>query len=231
MNNVHLEPFEIIPCAIPNDKRFHNLCGLKFGRLTVVEFVGRRRNVFYWSCLCECGNTHYAASDNLKYGRTSSCGCLRKEVSSKNHRVHGLSDAPEAYVWSSMKARCYNQNTPNFFRYGGRGIRICESWLSDFTSFYRDMGPRPSPKHSLERRDNNGHYEPSNCYWATVGQQARNRRSNVNLTFNGVTMCCMDWDDHLGFLRATVKNRLKRGWTVERALTEPLKRRTKITPP
>lgn len=199
---------------------------MRFGRLKVIRLAGRtgphgsrHRWSYYWECVCDCGNTTYATAGTLKH--EGSCGCLRKEVATKRHTVHGLGYTPEWYVWSSMKARCYNPNHISFCRYGERGIRVCASWISDFSTFYRDMGPRPSPKHSMERRDNNGHYEPSNCYWATVKQQARNRRTNVNLTFNGVTMCVLDWDYHLGLGPETVRQRLKRGWTVEKALTTP----------
>lgn len=222
----HIDPAKIIPCAIPVSKRFNNVAGMRFGRLKVTRFAGRatsRQGWYYlWECCCDCGNTIYAAAHNLKSGKTASCGCLNKEVASRTHTVHGLRDSPEWHVWCSMKARCYNPKTKNFFRYGGRGIRVAASWLAEFAAFYRDMGPRPSPHHSLERRDNNGNYEPSNCYWATAKQQARNRRSNVNLEFNGVTMCALDWDEHLGFRKETVRNRLNLGWTVERALTTPI---------
>lgn len=224
----HTDPAKIIPCEIPVGKRFNNIAEMRFGRLKVIRLAGRtatRMGWYYlWECLCDCGNTIYAAANNLKAGRTSSCGCLSKEVASKTHKVHGLRNAPEWYVWSSMKARCYNPNNQRFDRYGERGIRVCDSWLAEFAAFYRDMGPRPSPKHSLERRDNNGNYAPSNCYWATAMQQARNRSSNVNLCFNGVTMCCLDWDAHLGFRKETVRNRLNLGWTVELALTTPINR-------
>lgn len=223
----HIDPARIIPCALPSGKRFNNVSGMRFGRLEVLRLAGRTASrmdwCYLWECRCVCGATTYSTSANLKSGTTASCGCLKKEMVSKAQTVHGLSNTPEWDVWIGMKTRCYNTNVKHFCRYGGRGIRVCDSWLSDFEAFLNDMGPRPSPKHSLERRDNNGNYEPSNCYWATASQQARNRRSNVNLNFNGVTLCYQGWDDRLGFLSGTVRRRLKDGWTIEQALTTPVR--------
>lgn len=115
-----------------------------------------------------------------------------------------------------MMERCRNPKADRYFHYGGRGIKVCDSW-HDFAKFLADMGERPSPKHSIERRDNNSGYSPDNCYWATLGEQARNKRTNVMLTFNGETKCRRDWVIQLGIKESTLRDRLKAGWSVEEA--------------
>lgn len=217
MNNVHLEPLEIIPCAIPSNKRFINLTGLHFGQLTVNALVGRRTvngiNYYYWLCKCNCGRSTLVISSNLRSRATSSCGCGLKR----------LPQVPELTVWRGMKDRCENPKHTSFHCYGGRGIKICGTWSNSFESFYRDMGPRPSPRHTIDRIDSTRDYTPDNCRWATIIEQNRNRRGVLKITFRGQTMCASAWDDFLGFKRRTVQLRLYHGWTVERALTEPIR--------
>ena len=134
---------------------------------------------------------------------------------------NGRSHRPEYSNWSAMKARCLNPNHKNFKQYKGRGIKVCERWRNSFDNFYADMGPKPSPKHSIERRDNDGDYEPSNCFWATQAEQRRNQRNNRLLTFDGKTQCLIDWAAETGISRQAIYRRLKRGWDVQKALTIP----------
>ena len=126
-------------------------------------------------------------------------------------------------TWSAMKARCKNPATIHYADYGGRGITVCERW-EKFENFLADMGPRPTPAHSLERKDVNRGYEPDNCAWVTWREQARNTRRTVHVTLNGRTQCLQDWAHELGINPNTVRRRLELGWGYERALTEPLKR-------
>lgn len=133
--------------------------------------------------------------------------------------THGKCGSRIHNVWRGIKSRCENPNSPCFHRYGGRGISLCAAWQS-FDQFYADMGDVPDGM-SIERIDNEGNYEPGNCRWATVREQSRNRRSNVVLTHAGRTMCVKDWANTLGIPRTTLKNRLREGWSVERALTTP----------
>jgi hypothetical protein len=121
-----------------------------------------------------------------------------------------------------MKKRCLNPSRPNYKYYGARGIRVCDRWLHSFEKFFEDMGPRPAPGYSIERRDNDGDYTPENCYWATWSQQARNTRRSRVITFNGETKILSEWADATGIPANTLCKRLSRGWSVERTLTTPV---------
>lgn len=123
---------------------------------------------------------------------------------------------PEYQAWASMKHRCTNPNNKRWPRYGGRGIRVCEEWMS-FENFFADMGPRP-PGMSLDRIDNDGNYEPANCRWASVEDQNRNRSNVIHLTHEGETLCVAEWT-RLGLGKNTIYARLQRGWSVEEALS------------
>ncbi len=132
---------------------------------------------------------------------------------------HGMTGSLEYSSWQNMKARCTNPNNPRFPDYGGRGVKVSEHWLHDFAAFFADMGPIPSPEHSIDRfPDKNGNYEPGNCRWATETEQQQNRRSNHLLTFRGETLCIAEWSRRLNLTRRTIRLRLARGWTVEQTL-------------
>jgi len=128
--------------------------------------------------------------------------------------------SPEERCWLKMMQRCGNPKQVGYHNYGGRGIKVCDRWHK-LSNFIADMGPRPSPKHSIERRDNNGDYTPSNCKWATRHEQHRNMRRNVWLTLDGVTLCLKDWARSTGMDQMTIKGRLRRGWSVRDTLTLP----------
>lgn len=138
-------------------------------------------------------------------------------------RTHGMSDTPEYGVWSRMIDRCENPNIHNYDRYGGRGIKLCEAWRADFTAFYRDMGPRPSPRHSIERDDVDLDYAPSNCCWATAREQANNRSNNRMVTYHGEEMTLAEAVRSAGEVVEfhTARKRLNRGWEVARAVETP----------
>jgi hypothetical protein len=126
-------------------------------------------------------------------------------------------------IWVMMKQRCHNPRCKDYPNYGGRGIRVCSRWINSFANFLKDMGERP-PGMQLDRLDNSGDYEPSNCRWATFSQQARNRRSNVVITFRGRSMVLTDWAKELGINWGTLKGRINRGWSVARVLSTPVER-------
>ncbi len=142
-------------------------------------------------------------------------------------KAAGLSRSPEYRAWQHMKSRCSNPRHHQYPRYGGRGIRVCARWLASFADFLDDMGPRPSPRHSLERRDNDGPYCPENCTWATAVQQMRNRR---NTRFVTVTMPLAAWAEQAGLRYHTFLRRLDRGMAPATALTKPLANRGRTAP-
>lgn len=194
--------------------------GTRFGILTVTH-LSDRRNRFgqrLWECLCDCGNATYLTGGALRSGNTKSCGCNLIP----SHTTHGMAYSPEYKAWMMIKERCFDPNCENWERYGGRGITICPEWADDFSAFLAHVGRRPRPSDSIERIDNDGNYEPGNVKWATKKEQARNRRSNVLLTYNNETMTLIEWSERTGFSHATISQRLRRGMTVEQALTTPL---------
>lgn len=132
---------------------------------------------------------------------------------------HGRSRTPIYGVWKGMRSRCYRASDIAFARYGGRGIKVCSQWRKSLSVFIRDMGERPSNRHTIERIDNAGNYTPSNCKWATYTEQSRNRRTNVNLRFKGKTLCAKDWALITVISKRTICGRIARGWGVSRALT------------
>ena len=199
-----------------------DLAGQMFDRLTVMQESGKdTRGETLWMCKCECGNIVNVLSSNLRTGHTKSCGCRRSDKGVGNYK-HGMYGTSIYEVWSAMIQRCTNEGHAYYYRYGGRGIKVCVRWLK-FENFYKDMGDKPDG-FTLERINNNGDYCKDNCKWVTVKEQTHNRETTVNITFNGKTQCVAAWEDELGFKHGTLWMRIyKYNWPVEKAMTEPLK--------
>lgn len=163
--------------------------GSCFGRLTVVEQLRKRKKQrIRWLCSCSCGGEAVITTSNLRgyhgYEGTKSCGCLQKEAIARQIGVpkkHGMSNSPEYNSWQQMKVRCLNPNSTAWSRYGGRGIVVCPEWIDSFEAFFDEVGPKPSPAHSLDRIDVNGNYEPGNIRWATPKEQRANRRHQTRV--------------------------------------------------
>lgn len=200
-----------------------DLTGLPFGRLTALTRVPES-GLSRWICDCACGTTGIIvlASNLLRGNNTQSCGCLRKEVTTRRMYKHGMANTPEHKTWWNMRHRCLEPENHTYPRYGGRGITICDSWKDSFEQFFSDMGPRPSPKHTLERKNNSLGYSKDNCVWETRQVQVRNMRSNRLLTYNGKTQCIAAWTEELRLPQCLISSRLQRGWSIERTLTTPV---------
>lgn len=198
-----------------------DLSGQKFSRLTVLYSKRIDNRKSKWLCLCECGEYTYVSSNSLTSGTTKSCGCKKREFIIDFKTKHGLSRSPEYGIWLAMKSRCSDVKHISYKNYGGRGILVCEEW-EDFNTFILDMKPRPSPKYTLERVDNNKGYSPENCVWATRVMQLRNTRRNNMITHLERTQCLSAWADEFGIKYSLLRHRLKRGWSISDALSEPV---------
>jgi hypothetical protein len=201
---------------------YSHVVGLSFGELTVIEPLGVADKML---CRCSCGKNKTARLSHLRYGSVKSCGCLLKTVPPKVHGKHLLGGTKEYKVWNSMVQRCTIPSHHAFALYGGRGINVCDRWLGDdgFVNFLDDMGPKADGL-SLDRVDNEKGYDKNNCRWTSTKTQNNNRSNNVRLTANGKTMTMAEWSAEMGFAKNTISERLKRGWSVERAINEPKRR-------
>lgn len=197
--------------------------GATFGRLTVLAFAMRHARRAHWSCRCDCGTVVIADAYDIKAGHTRSCGCLRSEVTKAIFTTHGGRRTPEYRSWMSMLQRCLNPRVRNYPDYGGRGVTVCERWRGQngAAHFLADMGPRPSPAHSLDRTDNSKGYEPGNCRWATRVEQGSNKRNNRLLEVKGETATISEWARRTGKRRKTIDMRLLLGWPVDEAVLLP----------
>lgn len=198
--------------------------GARFGHLTIIEDLGlqfadkcNRRTV---KVRCDCGSIRIVTLKQLKAGNNKSCGCTR----SSSHIRHGHTakgkTSPTYHIWASMIKRCTNPNSHDWGLYGGRGIMVCSEWAL-FENFLTDMGEKPEGL-TLDRIDPNGNYCPENCRWATLSEQARNKRNSFKITFKGITLPLFDWAERLGLKPTCLQQRLgKLGWSIEMALTTP----------
>lgn len=204
---------------IPKQPKYERLQSKKFGRLKVKEFKGiNDKRQAEWRCECSCGNQTTVTTANLKFGKVKSCGCLQEDRATK----HNMSGTRPYRIWLGMKSRCDNPDAWNYERYGGRGISYVDRWKS-FENFWADMKDGYSDDLTLERIDNNKDYGPDNCKWATVKEQARNKRNSVKLTYNGKTLNASEWAEKLGIPLKAIYARVNQGWDDKKTLATPIK--------
>lgn len=179
--------------------------GNKYGKLTPIEVIEKNKHgLLLYNCLCDCGNIKVVGSRYLTEGRITSCGCARKKSKGKSNSITYKS-------WISAKQRCLNPNNHNYKNYGRRGIKMCERWINSFVAFLEDMGERPSPNHTLDRIDNNGNYEQSNCRWATKREQSNNTRTNRLIKINDKEITVSEFSRKYGINISNVFYELKKG--------------------
>ena len=207
-----------------------DLTNQRFGRLTVLGRTnGKSPHPYQWICLCDCGKVCYNKTDALVKNKVISCGCFHNEQFADRQRTHGATVGEKQErlynIWRSMRQRCDNPNQQSYKNYGGRGIKVCAEWndYAKFKEWAMSAGYDPNAetgKCTIDRIDNDGNYEPSNCRWVTTQAQNFNRRANVNLTFNGKTQTVSEWARELNVPVDRLRGRIRRGWKEEDVLTK-----------
>ena len=215
-----------------NIKNVRDLTGQRFGKLTVIKMVGqdKHRNVI-WRCRCDCGNMHEVVSRALVSGNCKSCGCLgHGKFRNKRDEFHGGSKERLYRIWGCMLNRCYDPNRKEYPHYGGRGISVCDEWRNSYAAFRswalaNGYDSRKSGYQcSLDRIDVDGNYEPSNCRWISMKEQAWNKQNTTWLNYRGKLITYGEAEKIGGIVSATIRGRIERGWTVERAIEQPVRK-------
>jgi hypothetical protein len=201
---------------LPRYPQFCDITGEVYGRVEAMRYAGvqlspKGKRTSMWVCRCLCGKEFTASGNNLKRGNTKTCGCSRGS--------HKMSDSPEWEAWSAITQRCTNPKNPGFRNYGGRGISVCKRWRQ-FENFFVDMGVRPEG-YSIDRTNNEGNYEPSNCKWVLNRLQHRNKRSNRMITLKGETRCISEWSEIIGVSPNGLSKRIKKGWSEDQIMSPP----------
>lgn len=211
-------------------------CGCIIGKVSTPKLLWKRFNRFSviagprysgkaseWLCRCDCGTEKWVEGNQIQSGNTKSCGCLKKEVASERFKTHGASGTKLYDTYSRIKARTTNPNNQDFHHYGGRGILMCQEWIDSFEAFAAHLGEPPSPKHSVDRIDNERGYEPGNVRWATQAEQVRNTRRVVRVKVGDEVLCLKDACEKLGLSYKAMIQRTHRGMSVEEAMAKPLR--------
>lgn len=198
---------------------------MKFGRLTVLSHIGLvSSRSHWWRAECECGAVVDVPGNSLRGGQTKSCGCFQRDIARKvgdRSTKHGLSRSSTYAIWMAMNQRCKNPERKDYAYYGGAGITVCERW-QEFENFLADMGEKPHGL-TLDRKDGRLGYSPENCHWVSMREQNRNQSSNRLFTIDGETKCMAEWAESVGMNPQLLGARVRRGWRIEKALSEPVK--------
>lgn len=214
-------------CGCTSPRSFVDLHGRKFGRL-LVKSISSSRGGLIWRCICDCGNEKDIPSRSLLHDSASSCGCLRNDRIRESNSTHSMSNSKEYKVWCAMKTRCTNPNRDNYKYYGGRGIKVCKEWLESFETFYKDMGPCPSPEHTIERDDVDADYSPGNCKWVHLKEQAFNKRNSIKVVYKDNEISLSKLVRDLGLDYDLMYVRISNGWSVEDAIEKPKRHSRKL---
>ena len=197
-----------------NTSKIKDLTGKKFNKLTVIRIASR--DPLYWECKCDCGNTTLVRTSNLTRGMVKSCGCLQK----RGNPTHHLSNTRLYRIYKKMIRRCYVENEPAYVNYGGRGISVCNEWRESVEEFYKWAVENGYQENlTIDRIDNDGDYCPSNCRWTTYERQSNNRRTNIDITIDGVTRTLQEWCTIYDMPYKRVHMRIRAGWNPIDAIT------------
>lgn len=229
--NTKSTQFDSMPSELDTKTHFgsQSLVGKKYGRLTVVEYAGRKKSAsggrqYYWRCNCSCGNTTVVQGSDLKSRNTISCTCLRNENTARLKLRHGCARVGQKHpiysCWEGMWARCTRPKNPSYPWYGAKGISVCERWR-EFENFFEDMSPEWKRGLEIDRISSKGNYEPGNCKWSTRKEQMRNVADNVWYELDGVRKVATDWCVDIGGNHRIITQRLRLGWTLRKSLTTP----------
>ena len=203
-----------------------DLIGQRFDRLTVIRREGISNDgQAAWLCKCDCGAEVVVAGNSLRRNHTKSCGCYAREKTGNINRKHGMSHSRIYNIWSKMNRRCGYEKENRYHDYGGRGITVCEEWQSSFEAF-RDwaFANGYTDNLTIDRINNDFGYCPANCRWVNMKVQANNTRRNHELTCNGETHTLAQWEKITGIRQHTIGDRIRAGWSIEKALTTPIKK-------
>lgn len=200
-----------------------DLTNQTFGRLTAIKYAYTKNERAFWHCKCKCGSEKDIPAKDLKRGSIRSCGCLKSEVTSERMKSHGATGTRLYHIWATMKRRCETTKAEKAKKgYLNRGITVCKEW-HDFSIFQKwALSNGYTDLLTIDRINNDGNYCPENCRWVDYEIQANNRRTNVNLTYQNKTQTIAQWAKEIGMKYNTLDERLRKGWSVERALSTPV---------
>jgi hypothetical protein len=201
-----------------------DLSGQRFGNWQVVGPHIREPHKTMWACRCDCGTERRVNAADLRNGKSTNCGCIRRQKVGASNYKHGMGRTRLHARWLGMIARCEDPKHKGWKNYGGRGIRVCQRWRESFVAFLEDMGQPPTQGHKIDRIDNDADYEPANCRWTTNRENCRNGRHNRFLEHNGLRLTLKEWEERTGIGYYTIAMRIDHyGWTVAKALTTPVR--------